>query len=79
LKLVTLHLPKEWVRTLDKAVSEGLYPNRSEALRYYIREGFKEDRLWRKELETTMIEGVGNTKRVVTKKEKERKRNQEGK
>lgn len=36
-RLITVHLPYEWVCWLDSMVDEGRYPNRSEALRYMIR------------------------------------------
>lgn len=34
--MVSLYLPRAWINWLDKMVKQGRYPNRSEAIRYFI-------------------------------------------
>jgi len=36
--LVTIHLPAEWLKRLNKLVEMGRYPNRSEAIRVAVRD-----------------------------------------
>lgn len=45
LKLVTVHLPREFINGLDELVRQRRYPNRSEAIRNAIRDLLK-DELW---------------------------------
>ncbi|MHA2074269.1 MAG: ribbon-helix-helix domain-containing protein [Candidatus Hodarchaeales archaeon] len=45
MKLVTVHLPNNQVSGLDELVRSGRYPNRSEAIRFAIRDMLKEE-LW---------------------------------
>ncbi len=45
MKLITVHLPNDQVTGLDELVRTGRYPNRSEAIRFAIRDMLK-DELW---------------------------------
>ncbi len=45
MKLITVHLPNDQVSGLDELVRTGRYPNRSEAIRFAIRDMLK-DELW---------------------------------
>ena len=45
LKIVTVHLPEEFLRGLAELVRQQRYPNRSEAIRLAIRDLLKEE-LW---------------------------------
>ena len=45
MKLVTVHLPQEFIVGLDDLVRQRRYPNRSEAIRIAIRDLLKEE-LW---------------------------------
>ncbi len=45
MKLVTLHIPEQYVEGLEKLVESKLYPNRSEAIRIAIRDLLKRE-LW---------------------------------
>ncbi|MGQ4912029.1 MAG: ribbon-helix-helix domain-containing protein [Candidatus Thorarchaeota archaeon] len=45
MKLVTLHIPEQYVEGLERLVSNNLYPNRSEAIRIAIRDLLKRE-LW---------------------------------
>lgn len=45
LKLVTVHLPQEFINGLDELVWQRRYPNRSEAIRNAIRDLLKGE-LW---------------------------------
>jgi len=45
MKLITVHLPNDQVLGLDELVRSGRYPNRSEAIRFAIRDMLK-DELW---------------------------------
>lgn len=45
LKLVTVHLPQEFINGLDELVRQKRYPNRSEVIRNAIRDLLKEE-LW---------------------------------
>lgn len=42
MKLITLHLPYKTLEFVDRMVEEGYYPNRSEALRFFILHGIRE-------------------------------------
>ncbi len=44
-RLITVHLPEEAVEGLDELVRAKKYPNRSEAIRYAIRDLLREE-LW---------------------------------
>jgi Arc/MetJ-type ribon-helix-helix transcriptional regulator len=46
MKLVTLHIPEQYIEGLEKLVDSRLYPNRSEAIRIAIRDLLKRE-LWR--------------------------------
>ncbi|MFW9777343.1 MAG: ribbon-helix-helix domain-containing protein [Candidatus Heimdallarchaeota archaeon] len=52
MRLITVHLPPEAVQGLDELVRSGRYPNRSEAIRFAIRDMLK-DELW--SLQGTLI------------------------
>ena len=45
MKLVTLHIPEQYVEGLERLVANNLYPNRSEAIRIAIRDLLKRE-LW---------------------------------
>ncbi|MHA2203573.1 MAG: ribbon-helix-helix domain-containing protein [Candidatus Hodarchaeales archaeon] len=45
MKLITVHLPNDQVLGLDELLRSGRYPNRSEAIRFAIRDMLK-DELW---------------------------------
>ncbi len=45
MRLVTVHLPGEYLHDLDELVQMQKYPNRSEAIRVAIRDLLKEE-LW---------------------------------
>ncbi len=45
MKLVTLHIPEQYVEGLERLVESNLYPNRSEAIRIAIRDLLKRE-LW---------------------------------
>ncbi len=36
MKLITLHMPEELVREIDELVAKGVFPSRSEAIRYAV-------------------------------------------
>ncbi|MCW4014879.1 MAG: ribbon-helix-helix domain-containing protein [Candidatus Bathyarchaeota archaeon] len=38
MKLITLHLPEQYIRALDRLVDEKFYPNRAEAIRTAVRD-----------------------------------------
>ena len=38
MRLITLHLPKEWIQELDELVRRRLYANRSQAIRTAVRD-----------------------------------------
>jgi len=38
IRMVTLYLPELYIETLDRLVTEGLYPHRAEAIRVAIRD-----------------------------------------
>jgi antitoxin ParD1/3/4 len=46
MKLVTLHIPEQYIEGLEQLVDSRLYPNRSEAIRIAIRDLLKRE-LWR--------------------------------
>lgn len=46
MQLLTTHLPKRWVEAIDTMVRDGIYPNRSEAIRYGIRDFLKQEGYW---------------------------------
>ena len=37
--LISVHLPRQLLEELDKLVKKGVFPNRSEAIRFLLREG----------------------------------------
>ncbi|MHA1114706.1 MAG: ribbon-helix-helix domain-containing protein [Candidatus Heimdallarchaeaceae archaeon] len=43
IKLVTVHLPSEFLNSLDELVRQKRYPNRSEIIRVAIRDLLKEE------------------------------------
>lgn len=45
MKLISVQLPEAYVGGLEDLVEEGMYPNRSEAIRYAIRDLLKRE-LW---------------------------------
>ena len=38
MKIITVHVPRTWIKELDMLVTEGKSPNRSELIRYAIRD-----------------------------------------
>ncbi len=38
MKIITIHIPDHFLKILDSLVEEGLFPNRSEAIRVGIKE-----------------------------------------
>ena len=38
MKIITLHIPEGHIKLLDELVAKKLYPNRSEAIRFAIRD-----------------------------------------
>ena len=48
MRLVTVHLPGEYLHDLDELVRMQKYPNRSEAIRVAIRDLLKEELWYRK-------------------------------
>ena len=46
MRLVTLHLPEEYLHDLDELVRMQRYPNRSETIRVAVRDLLREE-LWR--------------------------------
>jgi len=55
MRLVTVHLPAEYLRGLDELVRLQKYPSRAEVIRVAIRDLLK-DELWRDELLLKMRE-----------------------
>ncbi len=45
MRIITVHLPDEFIAGLDELVRLDRYPNRSEAIRYSVRDLLKEE-LW---------------------------------
>jgi Arc/MetJ-type ribon-helix-helix transcriptional regulator len=45
MKMITLYLDPKDIEYADSLVKEGRYPNRSEMLRHFIRNGLREERL----------------------------------
>ena len=45
MRIITVHLPDEFIAGLDELVRLDRYPNRSEAIRYSVRDLLK-DELW---------------------------------
>ena len=45
MKLVTLHVPQQYIEGIEQLVANHLYPNRSEAIRIAIRDLLKRE-LW---------------------------------
>jgi len=41
MKLITIHLPEAYIHGIDKLVLDGVYPNRSEAIRVATRDLLK--------------------------------------
>lgn len=39
--LITVHVPEEWLQIMDTAVKLGYAPNRSELIRYALKEYFE--------------------------------------
>ena len=57
MQLISLNMPKETIEGLDELVRQGLYPNRSEAIRFAIRDLLKEE-VWRKQNQSVQIRRV---------------------
>jgi len=66
-KNITVHLPEKWIEKLDELSGKEVYPNRSEALRYLIREGMKKEGIWDEMMETVRVEIKNSSKETVTK------------
>ena len=54
MRLVTVHLPSEYLADLDELVRQQRYPNRSETIRVAIRDLLKEE-LWRSQGSNTTV------------------------
>jgi len=67
MKNITIYLPEKWIEKLNELSRRGAYPNKSEALRYLLREGMKKEGIWDEMMETVRIEGKHNSKETVTK------------
>lgn len=48
MKAITLHLPSEHIRWLDSLVRKGHYPNRSEAIRFAVRDLLIAEGAWKR-------------------------------
>jgi len=66
-KNITIYLPRKWIEKFDELSRKGVYPNRSETIRYLIKQGMKEEGIWDEMMETVRIETKGNAKKTVTK------------
>jgi len=66
-KNITVYLPEKWIEKLDELSRKEVYPNRSEALRYLIREGMKKEGIWDEMMETVRVEAKNSSKKTVTK------------
>ena len=47
LKMVTLHLPREYIKTLDDLVAQGWYSSRSSAIRTAVRDLLRAETTWK--------------------------------
>ena len=47
MKLITVHMPKIYIKDLDELVGDNYYPNRAEAIRVAVRDMLA-DELWEK-------------------------------
>ena len=45
MRLITLHLPEQYIESLEGLVKDKRYPNKSEAIRFAVRDLLK-DELW---------------------------------
>ena len=54
MQLISINMPKETIEGLDELVRQGTYPNRSEAIRFAIRDLLKEE-VWRKQHQSVNI------------------------
>ena len=52
MKPILLHLPKPWVKALDKLIDQKYYPNRNEAIRTAVRDLLNEEAWGRRRLTT---------------------------
>ena len=50
MKLITIHLPILYIEALDSLVAQKMYPNRSEAIRFAVRDMLKEE-VWEKKVD----------------------------
>ena len=50
MKLITIHLPKPYIKSLDKLVDQKFYPNRAEAIRTAVRDLLNEEAWGRRRL-----------------------------
>ena len=55
LKLVTFLLPQAFMKGLDELIDEGLFPTRSAAIRFAVRELLRKE-LWRRKAAVTRQE-----------------------
>lgn len=54
MRLITVHLPPEFLHDLDELVRQQRYPNRSEAIRFAIRDLLKSE-LWVQRNNNTLV------------------------
>lgn len=52
MKLITVHLPKLYIRALDRLVKEKVYPNRAEVIRLFVKDGLMRE-AWGKNIGKT--------------------------
>ena len=57
LKLVTFLLPEAFMKSLDELIDEGLFPTRSAAIRFAVRELLRRE-LWRRKAAVTTQEAL---------------------
>ena len=67
MKNITIYLPEKWIEKLNELSRRGAYPNKSEALRYLLREGMKKEGVWDEMMETVRVEAKNSSKETVTK------------
>jgi len=55
MQLISINMPKETIEGLDELVRKGTYPNRSEAIRFAIRDLLKEE-VWKRNATSIRVE-----------------------
>ena len=57
MQLISINMPQDTIEGLDELVRKGIYPNRSEAIRFAIRDLLKEE-VWRRSQQQASIKFV---------------------